>query len=267
MRHFHWHNDQDDYMYVDEEDGGGYRQGPKYWCNDDKKVVPGIRLREGPYDLSVLPGKYIWVYSGHPEFEKIIVEKDWGAITIVAQNSGAEKILPEHIEATLNNGEIKGSFKGIVPRKVAGCSNCFYIESVQWVKEWVNRVDEDGHGLSIAAEDDDNGHPFLVFYWNDGYGCHGAFGEYDIIAKKVSGTNDNGDFLSEAESQRLGIECTLEEIEKMANGGGSKDDDASSEDKREVEEEEEAGQTSILGTKRKAPDLPEEQSNPKTRKT
>ncbi|KAK0245404.1 hypothetical protein EDD85DRAFT_943832 [Armillaria nabsnona] len=232
MRHSHWHNYQNDSMYDDEEEGGGYLQGPKYWCNDEKTVVPGIKLREGPYDLSVLPGKYIWVYY--------------------------EKILPEHIEATVNNGEIEGTFQGIVPRKVTGCSNCFYIESVQWNKEWSNRVHEDGHGLSIAAEEDDNGHPFLIFYWNDGYGCHGAFGQFGIIAKKVSGTIDDSAFLSGFECQRLGIEYTVEEVEDMANGGSSSDDDAFSEDETGAEEEEGAEEISKLGTKRNASDLPKE---------
>ncbi|PBL01462.1 hypothetical protein ARMGADRAFT_1059188 [Armillaria gallica] len=252
MRHSHWHNYQNDSMYDDEEDGGGYLQGPKYWCNDEKAIVHVIKLREGPYDLSVLPGKYIWVYFGHPEFEKIVFDKDYGAITITAPNIDAEKILPEHIEATVNNGEIEGNFKGIVPRKVAGCSNCFYIGSVQWSKEWSNCVHEDGHGLSIAAEEDDNGHSFLVFYWNDGYSCHGAFGQFGIIAKRC---------------QRLGIEYTVKEVENTANGGSPSDDDASSEDESGAEEEEGAEEISKLGAKRKAPDLPKERVDSKTRKT
>lgn len=126
---------------------------------------------------------------------------------------------------------------------------------------------EDGHGLSIAAEEDDNGHPFLVFYWNDGYGCRGAFGQFGIIAKRVSGTIDNRAFLSGLECQRLGIEYTVKEVEDMANGGSSSDNDTSSEDESGAEEEEGAEEISKLGTKRKAPDLPKEQANPKTQKT
>ncbi|KAK0456890.1 hypothetical protein EV421DRAFT_1896085 [Armillaria borealis] len=252
MRHSHWHNCQNESMYDDEEDGGGYLQGPKYWSNYGKTVFPGIKLREDPYDLADLPGKYIWVYDGHPEFESIVESKKdiFGSITVTARNNGAEKFLPEHIEATLVYGVIEGAFKGIVSREVAGCENCFYIESVQWSKEWSERVEECGHGLSIAAEEDDNGHSFLVFYWNDGYAPRCKIGEYGIIAKKVSGTNDEGYILSEGECGRLGIECTVEEVKDAGN------------DCKEGAEE-----IGKLDTKRKASDLLEEQANPKTRKT
>ncbi|KAG7450717.1 uncharacterized protein BT62DRAFT_917038 [Guyanagaster necrorhizus] len=122
-------------MYDNGEDGGGYRQGPKYWCNDLSSGIVMVytctlysileqKLRDGPYDLSVLPGEDIWVYAGHPE-----IEDDRESMT------GAT-------------------------------------------------VDEDDQGLSIAAEEDDNSHAFLVFYWNDGYSCHGEFRQYGIIGGK-----------------------------------------------------------------------------------
>lgn len=51
--------------------------------------------------FSLLFGKNIWVYDGHPEFDRIVFEKDYALRRTLVWRK-----LPEYVEVIVDDGEI-----------------------------------------------------------------------------------------------------------------------------------------------------------------
>ena len=106
--------------------------------------------------------------------------------------------------------------------------NSWTVKDVEESDPTLGSIDDDSVIMEISPDQqifvsetvDDNGHPFLVFSYTEGSGCHGSY-DYDMIAKKqrddlniMNPKKWKG--LTDDERDRLGIDLKDSEVEQMA---------------------------------------------------
>ncbi|KAF9468466.1 hypothetical protein BDZ94DRAFT_1246842 [Collybia nuda] len=219
------------------------RDGPKYWNETIKRTVGGVKTRSIPTQLCDILGTYVWVYSGDPEFggdvEHMYRGKGSDDATFIGNHSitldtvrhqPGKALAPKSVSGCINWGSLKLAYDGLrcvrkgwsTDESVGWMGSCWEVLLVGegYVSNGDQWLDPDGNAIRIAAEEDDNGNPFLVFDWSHPQWGHSSWSGYYLGKKIVQGKNWR---LTGEEQSRLGMGYAFGKIEKLVTGEREKE--------------------------------------------
>jgi hypothetical protein len=204
-------------------------------------------------NLASLAGTYRWIYLTQTSWEP--VEFRYESDPEVLKNTfpgfpGFLKIsFPEDEKPSLDNikGEfhlrdIKGSFIGVRPRKNrAGevTAGAWSINEVEWDPEHRRGTYgiTTGHEMEISDVVDDNGNRFVTLVRDQGYsGCCPHYADW--VGRKQS-DNEALVGLTDAETKRLGMYLTEEEVKNLKQGAGQEKKEEEADTKRKADDDDE----------------------------
>ncbi|GLB36783.1 hypothetical protein LshimejAT787_0310700 [Lyophyllum shimeji] len=195
--------------------------------------------------ISKILGTYHWVWCDHPEADKAITrasQEEWGDLTLSLQPEKRAAEL-ENVVRVSQQCMTGVSFEGLVPRTGDDSAGTWDIKSAEWTQ---GNMPEDGHQPWVTKELEDNGHPFVGMWVNEGRsGCCPT--GCQMLAQHqrkgyVPGKGRGWDELSEAELRRLGLPGGGESGEEDSDEAEEHKEDESDED---ADGEEEDGEEDV----------------------
>jgi hypothetical protein len=209
------------------------------------------------------------VYSGDRESPGIVPEiggsTESNFMTVLAKNG--EPVVPENLYGEVRWFDIRFTYKGVKRirekrgnDKTPWKESCWEVigdndtENPEYDYEVV--FDNEGNAIIVSQAVDDNGNPFLLFDWSTPYAGHGTMWGY-YVGKKIVKGQKRGQWLSEEEMERLGMDLSFKQVERLAKEGsiGSDTGDSGNDSEENSGSDDKEHETGELDPrKRKAPD-------------